>query len=67
LTHGLFDNIPLLDIEKAESALHKAAGDLPEEIVKKIFSEESLNKEDEEAMLKIAKTVLVKFQTIPEK
>ncbi len=61
LTAGLFDSIPLEKMRDAEFALIKA--DIPEGIVKRLFSVERLDDRDRESILQIARNALSPFQT----
>lgn len=66
LTDDLFDTVPIIKMQEAEIALLKMNNELPEEIVKRIFSDEKLNDSDREAILKIAENTLVPFQEKPD-
>ncbi len=60
LTARLFDSVPLNSMRDAELALYNA--DIPDEIVKRLFSAEKLENSDRDAILQIARTALVAFQ-----
>jgi F-type H+-transporting ATPase subunit alpha len=62
LTSGLFDNIPIDKIQEAETNLLKACAELPSEMLKEIFSDKELSKENNEAILKLSSNVLIPFQ-----
>jgi F-type H+-transporting ATPase subunit alpha len=63
LSGKLFDSVPLDKMRDAELALHKAANELPAELVQRLTSAEVLSDSDREAILKIARDTLASFQT----
>jgi len=64
LTGRLFDDVPLERMREAELALRKAAAGFPADLVKRITSAEELKDSDREAILKIARDTLARFQFI---
>ena len=66
LTSGLFDNIPINKIQEAEASLLKACTELPSEILKEIFSDKELSKENKEVILKLSSYVLTSIQEKPK-
>ena len=62
LKNGLLDNVPIDKIQDAENALLKNNNDFPDEIIKRLFSNDKLSDEDSDAILKIAGTILAPFQ-----
>lgn len=62
LKEGLLDNLPVEKIKTVENAFLKNIKTIPEEIKKRIISDEKLNEEDSKAILNIAKEVLEPFQ-----
>lgn len=60
LTARLFDSVPLYRMRDAELALYNA--DIPDEIVKRLFSAGKLENSDRDAILQIARSALVAFQ-----
>lgn len=62
LKNGLLDEIPIDKIQDAENALIKNKTTFPEEIIKGLFSNEILNEDDAQAILKIAETILAPFE-----
>lgn len=62
LTDGLFDTVPLDKIREAEVSLTQSVAELSPEILKRLYSPEGLSKEDNDAILKIAKLKLQSFQ-----
>jgi len=67
LKNGLLDAIPVEKIQEAEAALLKNSKDFPDEIIKRLFSNEKLSAADSKTILKIAETLLVPFQDQPDK
>ena len=61
LAARLFDSVPVDRMRDAELALYQA--DIPDDIVKRLFSAEKLDNLDREAILQIARNALVQFQT----
>ncbi|MGI8636371.1 MAG: hypothetical protein ACR2KZ_13315 [Segetibacter sp.] len=66
LKNGLLDKIPVDKIQDAEDALLTNQNDFPDEIIKRLFSNEKLSDEDSKAILKIAGTILAQFQDNPK-
>jgi len=66
LTSGLFDSIPIDKIQEAEVNLLNACAELPKEILKGIFSDKELSKENNEAILKLSSDILTPFQEKPK-
>jgi len=62
LTNKLFDNIPLDKMNDAEAALLKRSKELPDELVKRLFSGSKLSNADRDDILKIAGETLIAFQ-----
>ena len=62
LRNGLLDEIPLENIQDAENALLNNNKEFPNEIIKRLFSNDKLSDEDSKAILKIAGTILTPFQ-----
>jgi F-type H+/Na+-transporting ATPase subunit alpha len=62
LTAKLFDTVPINKMHDAEAALIKSSTDLPDEILKRLFSDAKLSDEDKAAILKIATDTLLPFQ-----
>jgi F-type H+-transporting ATPase subunit alpha len=62
LKEGLLDTIPVEKIKQVENVFLKNIKTIPEDIKKRIVSNEKLNDEDSKAILKIAKKVLEPFQ-----
>jgi len=67
LKNELFDLVPIEKMKEAETALLKTVSELPDEITKRMLSEEELNKEDNAALTKIATDTLTPFQHNDEK
>jgi F-type H+-transporting ATPase subunit alpha len=67
LTEKLFDRVPLDRMTDAEHALREAAVDIPTEVLERLDSVEELRDADREAILQIARKVLIEFQPNPEK
>ncbi len=66
LKNGLLDNVPIDKIQDAENALLKNNNAFPDEIIKRLFSNDKLSDEDSDAILKIAGTILAPFQDKPK-
>lgn len=66
LTGGLFDIIPINKMKEAELALQKMNTELPDDVVKRLFSDKELSSPDRESILSIAGNILVPFQEKPE-
>lgn len=62
LKNGLLDTIPLENIKDAQDALLKNFNNIPNEIIKRLFSNDKLSDEDSKTILKIAGTILTPFQ-----
>lgn len=62
LTEGLFDTIPIENMQESEATLRKQSSEFPEEIIKRLFSAASFSNSDREAILNIAATILAPFQ-----
>ena len=62
LKNGLFDTIPLEQIQNAQDALLKNFKDFPDELIKRIYSNAKLSDEDTKTILKIAGTMITPFQ-----
>jgi F-type H+-transporting ATPase subunit alpha len=63
LTSGQLDTIPIEKMQEAEILLHQHVDELPNEIVKQLFSGVKLSTEDRETILSITQNVLASFQT----
>ncbi len=66
LTGKLFENISIEKMQEAEAALVAISKDLPEDMIKRLFSDEGLSKPDNEEILKRATAALIPFQQKPE-
>ena len=62
LTRGKFDSIPIARMKEAEVALLKSLEDLPQELRKRLVSDESLKDEDKDAILKHSEEILSGFE-----
>ncbi len=58
LIHGVLDTVSLEDITKAEMLIRKQASQIPTEVLQRIFASESLNENDETALVKLAKDAI---------
>ncbi len=58
LTNKLFDKIPLYKTHEAEIALGKMIDQLPDDILKRLFSDKPLNDEDKNSILLIARKTI---------
>ncbi|CAN5830670.1 alternate F1F0 ATPase, F1 subunit alpha [soil metagenome] len=65
LKNGLLDTIPIEKIKDAQDALLKNFNNFPDEIIKRLSSNEKLSDDDSKAILKIAATLLTPFQGKP--
>lgn len=65
LTAGLFDQVPLERMTEAEYSLHKAAVDIPQDVCKRLVSEEKLSNEDRATIIRMARQALASFQADP--
>ncbi|MGB3345159.1 MAG: alternate F1F0 ATPase, F1 subunit alpha [Aequorivita sp.] len=63
LINGVFDVVPLDKITKAEVLIQKKAHQLPDEVLRRIFSSEPLNENDETILVSLAKEAIA---NIPE-
>jgi F-type H+-transporting ATPase subunit alpha len=62
LMDGVFDSVPLEKMPLAEKALHKAAEELPRDMVKRLNTTAELDASDRKRMLETAKNTLLSFQ-----
>jgi F-type H+-transporting ATPase subunit alpha len=65
LTGGMFAGVPLGQMREAESALRAAAAEIPAEVCQRFVSSDASD-EDREAVLKIARKALARFQSEPD-
>ena len=65
LTNGLFDTIAMEKTKDAENALVQNINEIPQDILKRVSSNNELSDEDNKAILKIATTILAPFQDKP--
>jgi len=65
LTDGMFASVPLSQMCEAESALRAAAAEIPAKVCQRFMSSDASD-EDREAVLKIARRALARFQSKPE-
>jgi F-type H+-transporting ATPase subunit alpha len=65
LTSGLFDPVATDKLEEAEAALLKSTSEIPAEIIKRLFTEKDLSKEDREAILALARNTLDSYKEKP--
>jgi len=61
LTNGLFDQVPLEAMPDAEKALEKEAGDLPQDLKRRIDSDNGLSDADKDNLIRLARDVLSHF------
>ncbi|MEO6831958.1 MAG: alternate F1F0 ATPase, F1 subunit alpha [Chitinophagaceae bacterium] len=66
LKNGLFDTIPIEKIKDAEDALTQNSQDFPDDLIKRLSSNNKLSDDDSKAILKIAGTILAPFQDKPK-
>ena len=66
LTAELFDHVPLDQMTDAENAVHEAAANIPEDVVKRLDTEGKLSDEDRSTIIEIARKLLARFQPKPE-
>ena len=66
LTAELFDSVPLEQMTDAERALREAADTIPEDVCKRMVTDDSLSDADRETILQIANKALARFQPKPE-
>lgn len=64
LTKGYFDPIPLQKTHEAEASLQKACGELDAKIIKRLSSDKTINEEDKDAILALAKKALSSFEIV---
>jgi len=62
LSAGLFDAVPLDRMTDAEQAVHKAAAEIPAQVNERLDSADTLNDEDRETIIDIARQALASFQ-----
>lgn len=62
LTRGKFDAVPMEKMKDAEAALLKSLPDLPQDLRKRLVSDESLKNEDKDLLLKHSEEVLAAFR-----
>ena len=65
LTAGLFDEVPLDQMPEAERAVRQTAVQLPETILRSLFSRKQLSAEEREAVLRHANKALASFRPTP--
>jgi F-type H+-transporting ATPase subunit alpha len=63
---NLFDQVPIEAMENAENAIHKAAEEIPAEIVARFDTAATLSNEDREAVLDVARKTLEASQLVGE-
>ena len=66
LTAGLFDPVPLARMTEAEAAVRAAAANLPAEVTARFESAAKFSGEDREAITRIAREALARFQPPPD-
>lgn len=66
LTEKLFDSVPLDQMTNAEHALHRAALNMPLELCKRLEVAATLQAEDRETIIRIARNTLTGFQLTAE-
>ncbi|MBA3833296.1 MAG: alternate F1F0 ATPase, F1 subunit alpha [Chthoniobacterales bacterium] len=66
LTAGLFDDVPLERMKKAEQALRESAAKIPPEVIKRLSTADKLSDEDRKTMTDIARQALVAFHPKPK-
>jgi len=66
LMNGFFDTIPIEKMQEAESALQKINMEMPADIQKRLLSDIEFSDADRDAILVIARNILVPFQEKPE-
>ncbi len=64
LIHGVFDTISLENVTKAETLIRKKSSQIPDGMLRRIFSSEPLNEEDEEILIRLAKEAIVDIPKI---
>jgi F-type H+-transporting ATPase subunit alpha len=65
LTAKLFDPVPIEQMTDAEHALHEAAANIPAEVSARMDTAEKLSDKDRDAIIEIARRILVRFQPKP--
>lgn len=55
LIHGVFDEVPLDEVSKAEDLIRKKYSQLSEDVLRRIFSSKPLNENDENLLVSLAK------------
>jgi F-type H+-transporting ATPase subunit alpha len=66
LTERVFDSVPLERMKEAEMVLQAAAGEIPKDVLERLENSEVFSSEDREAILRIARQSLARFQSKPE-
>lgn len=66
LTAGLFDDLPLERMTDAETAVREAAADIPDEVIARFDSADTLSDDDRLSIIQIARQALARFQPTPE-
>jgi len=65
LTNKLFEKIPIKKIQSAEAALLNGSNEFAADLIKRIYADKEMSKEDKEAILQIAGKLLTPFQDKP--
>ena len=65
LTSGLFDTIATDKMEEAEAALLKSTAEIPQDVIKRLFTEKELSKPDREVILTLARNTLDTYHEKP--
>jgi len=65
LTNKLFEKIPIKKIQAAEAALLNGSNEFAADLIKRIYADKEMSKEDKEAILQIAGKLLTPFQDKP--
>jgi F-type H+-transporting ATPase subunit alpha len=66
LSTGLFDEVPLIQMTSAQSALSKAATQLPKDLCARFETATSLSDDDRTIIIQLATKILADFQPEPE-
>jgi F-type H+-transporting ATPase subunit alpha len=66
LTAGLFDAVPLERMPDAERAVQKAAATIPEDLIDRLVSADSLSDADRQTVVNIGRGALAGFQPQPD-
>ena len=66
LIAGLFDSVPLGQMNEAEQAVQKAALNIPEEVCTRLNTAQKLSDEDRETILQIAREAVETFLVKPQ-